>query len=177
MILKKEFYFIRHGQTDYNTSSQKVDHDDVSLNSVGFQQAKAVEPIMANLSIKSVCFSPLKRAKETKEAIAARLQAAYYEIAELRECSTQIWNDMTSCGAYAYHDSRDHVRNFMQRTLSGINQALSYEGPALIIAHGGIHWAMCCLMSITGHEWAIDNCLPVHFSLTSEGNWKARKLA
>lgn len=63
MIHKKEFYFIRHGQTDNNVSVDKVDHADVSLNAVGLKQAEDLEPIIARLPIKSVCYSPMKRAK------------------------------------------------------------------------------------------------------------------
>ncbi len=59
MILKKEFYFIRHGQIDYNISNCKLDHEDVSLNAVGFQQAKGIASVFKNLPIRSICFSLL----------------------------------------------------------------------------------------------------------------------
>lgn len=174
MLIKKEFYFIRHGQTDYNVSNHKVDHEDVSLNAVGFQQAKDIEPIIATLPIRSVCCSPLKRAKETKETISKRLQLTHYEMPELGECSLQVWSDMTKYGSFQSSD--EHVKIFMQQTLHGINKALSCEGPVLIVAHGGIHWAMCCLMGIENHEWIIDNCLPIHF-FPEDHLWKARKLS
>lgn len=176
MIHKKEFYFIRHGQTDFNVSNAKVDHDDVSLNAVGFKQAQAVEPIMAILPIKSVCYSPLKRAKETKEVITSRLQVQHHEIPDLGECTMQIWDDMTASGVHALNSPHNHVKAFMQQALNGINQALSQEGPVLVVAHGGIHWAICCLMGISSHDWLIDNCLPVHFLVETEGHWIARKL-
>ena len=38
MILKKEFYFVRHGQTDYNISKDRKDLDhpfDITLNDTG----------------------------------------------------------------------------------------------------------------------------------------------
>jgi len=39
MITKKEFYFVRHGQTDYNLKTVKVDHPShVSLNETGRRQ-------------------------------------------------------------------------------------------------------------------------------------------
>lgn len=176
MIVKKEFYFLRHGQTDYNISDRKVDYEDISLNAVGFKQAQEVEPIVAKLPIKSVCFSPLKRAKETKEKVILRLQVSEYEISELEECSRQVWNDMISSGKRAYESSYPHVVNFMQRALNGIDKALSYDEPVLIVAHGGIHWAFCCLMGIEEHEWSIDNCIPVHFFKETQGRWKAQKL-
>lgn len=176
MIIKKEFYFIRHGQTDYNILPCKVDHEDVSLNATGFQQAQAVEAVIATLPVKSICFSPLKRAKETKDAIALRLQATHYETPDLGECSLQVWSEMTTLGSKALQSPHPHVKSFMQKTLNGLNNALSCEGPTLIVAHGGIHWAMCCLMGISDHDWLIDNCLPVHFYIGSNNQWEAKKL-
>jgi len=176
MILKKEFYFIRHGQTDYNASDLKIDHEDVSLNVIGFKQANEVEPIIASLPVKSICCSPLKRAKETKQIISKRLLAIHHEMHSLGECSFQIWSDMTRSGVTAYYSGEEHVKNFINRVYSGVNEALLLDGPPLLVAHGGIHWAICCLMAITDHDWVIDNCLPVHFFPDDEGRWRARKL-
>ncbi len=177
MIVKKEFYFVRHGQTDYNASDAKVNHADVSLNTAGLKQAQDIEPIIASLPLKSVCYSPLKRAKETKEILSSRLKAVHYEIPELGECTMQIWSDMTTCGQDAHQSTHAHVKAFMNQVIQGINQALSSEGPILIVAHGGIHWATCCLMGITNHNWIIDNCLPVHFTIGCNNQWKAKTLS
>ncbi|MEI8366272.1 MAG: hypothetical protein WCF65_07615 [Parachlamydiaceae bacterium] len=78
-------------------------------------------------------------------------------------------------GAEAYISSQEPVKSFMQQVLNGVNQALSQPGPVLIVAHGGIHWAMCCFMNVE-HEWAIDNCVPVHFFMGENGKWQAKKL-
>jgi len=113
-LLKRIFILSTGGNND----------KDVSLNAVGFQQAKDIALVFRNLPIRSICFSPLKRAKETKEVISKNIQANHYEIPELGECSLQVWDDMTACGANAYHSSHEHVKTFMQKVLSGINQAL-----------------------------------------------------
>ncbi len=45
MIFQKEFYFVRHGQTDYNIieEKRKEDHpDDIPLNETGKNQAKSI---------------------------------------------------------------------------------------------------------------------------------------
>ena len=49
-------------------------------------------------------------------------------------------------------------------------------GTPLIVAHGGVHWAACCIMDIDQHDWIIDNCIVTHFSLKENGRWMARKL-
>lgn len=175
MILRKEFYFIRHGQTDHNKSTPRLDNEDISLNDTGWKQASEIESIIAALPIKTICFSPLRRAKETKEVISARLFAQHCELPDLAECSGQVWEEMTTIGAEAYLTRQEPVKVFMQQVLTGINQALSQPGPVLIVAHGGVHWAMCCYMNVE-HEWAIDNCIPVHFFFGEDGRWQAKKL-
>lgn len=66
--------------------------------------------------------------------------------------------------------------SFLNRVRRGINQALLLPGPSLIVAHGGLHLALCHLMDIEEHEWVIDNCIPVHFFVESTGKWRAKRL-
>lgn len=176
MITKKEFYFIRHGQTDGNLPPNiRKNYGDISLNAVGVSQAMAVESIISSLPIRTVCCSPLKRAKETRDLCCANLASAHIEIQDLSECDAATWGPMTALGALAIHSLDQPIYSFMERVRSGVNEALSKEGPILIVAHGGIHWALCCHLQVE-HEWAIDNCVPVHFFLSETGVWQARKI-
>jgi len=174
MIHKKEFYFLRHGQTDH-ALGLLTDQYDIPLNPFGRQQASAIEGLIASLPVKTICFSPLKRAKETKEITTTRLQANKCEIADLKECTGNIWEEMTSLGPQAHLKATGSVQAFIEQVIKGMNQALSHPGPVLIVAHGGVHWATCCLMDVE-HEWVIDNCIPVHFTLGADERWKAKKL-
>lgn len=176
MILKKEFYFVRHGQTDHNLieAKEKKDHPhDIPLNQNGRNQAKAIEPIIASLPVQVVCTSPMKRAQETKEIITAKLPAAHHQIDDLSECTGLIWKEMSKLGMYSPLPKDGEVRLFMDRIRKGINAALSIPGIPLIVAHGGVHWAACCLMALDEHMWAIDNCTIVHFSISDRGKWTA----
>jgi probable phosphoglycerate mutase len=180
MIMQKDFYFVRHGQTDHNIleGQQKGDHaGDVPLNEAGKGQAKAIEPLIRLLPIRTICSSPMKRAKETKDIIASRLQVPHFEIDDLGECSAWIWKEMKRLRIQSLPPTSGDVGLFIDRVRNGINHVLSLPGPPLIVAHGGIHWAICYLMSIEKHEWAIDNCAVVHFSIDENGKWIALKLA
>ena len=180
MIFKKEFYFVRHGQTDHNLleGKHKSDHSgEIPLNQTGREQAIAIEPIVSLLPIQTICASPMQRAQETKKIVAARLQAPHYEIENLGECSSEVWKNMASLGMYSSVPLEGEVFLFMERVRAGINHALAFPGPALIVAHGGVHWAACCLMGIEKHAWTIHNCGVVHFSIDDQGKWIALKLA
>jgi probable phosphoglycerate mutase len=180
MILKKEFYFVRHGQTDHNLHcgiQKGEDHPaDIPLNETGKNQALLIEPTIASLPIQTICASPLKRVQQTKEIIAPNLQVEHHIIDDLSECSALIWKEMVRHGMYSSLPQEGIAREFMDRILRGINQALALPGPTLVVAHGGVHWALCCLMGIQEHEWAITNCLPVHFSVGEQNQWIAKKL-
>lgn len=175
MIHKKEFYFVRHGQTDHNLTGNLTDSSDIPLNEHGIKQAIAIEQLISSLPIKTVCHSPLKRAKETKNIVTSKLRVPEYEIADLAECSGTIWKEMTHGGKKAYLNAHDSVKIFMDQVKNGINTALLYDGPVLIVAHGGVHWALSCLIEAE-HAWSIDNCVPMHFYLEDGELWKVRKL-
>ncbi len=92
-IIRKEFYFLRHGETSHN-AEQILSDDDVSLNGNGVKQAEAIKDVISEFPIKTICFSPLKRAIETKNIAAKRLNCRAIEIEELRECSGSVWTEM-----------------------------------------------------------------------------------
>jgi uncharacterized phosphatase len=179
MIPKREFYFVRHGQTDHNISegNLKEDHPiDIPLNQTGKEQAAEIESIIALLPVKTICASRMRRAQETKNIITSRLQSPHYEIHDLGECSSEIWREMTKLGMHSSPPTDSPAFLFMEQVRRGLCDALSLPGPCLIVAHGGVHWAACCLMNIKHHEWSLENCGVVHFSLDVNQQWIAKKL-
>lgn len=179
MIPKREFYFVRHGQTDHNLNDQKnkTDHPpDTPLNQRGNEQAAEIEPLVALLPIKTVCASWMRRAQETKTILMNRLQVPDYEIKDLGECTHEVREEMIQIGMYSPPPNEGSSSLFMERVRNGLYQALSFPGPCLIVAHGGVHWATCCLMNIQNHNWRLENCGVVHFSLDENERWVARKL-
>lgn len=175
-VIKKEFYFIRHGETNHNLNLVSADHVDVPLNPTGRIQALSVKPVIEKLPIRTICVSPLLRALETKEIIAQHLPCDVIVVEELRECTTEVWIKMNQIEEKPHVEPCTTVHHFMERSIAGINRALSYPGPVLIVAHGGIHWAMCHRMQVRQHEKKIGNCVPVHFYLSNDLQWQARYL-
>jgi len=175
-IVKKEFYFIRHGETDHHLNLVSADEVDVPLNNTGRNQALSVQPVIEKLPIRTICVSPLLRALETKEIIAQNVACQVVVIEELRECTGEIWTKMNLIDDIPGHTPCEIVHHFMEKTIAGINKALGHPGPVLIVAHGGIHWAMCHRINVRDHDKKIGNCVPVHFYLAEDHSWQARKL-
>lgn len=70
MIPYKPFYFMRHGQTDYNKENRCMGSLDIPLNSIGEQQAYDALKILNGLSIARLVSSPLQRAYTTAKVVA-----------------------------------------------------------------------------------------------------------
>ena len=72
MILAKEFYFVRHDQTDHNISKDQYKGDHVStipLNETGRKQALAIQPIIATLPFHAVYSSLMNMKKPWKTSV------------------------------------------------------------------------------------------------------------
>lgn len=64
-------YLMRHGQTDWNTVHRMQGRSDIPLNAVGRRQAKLAAQGMDRIPIDRILTSPLRRARQTAQAVAA----------------------------------------------------------------------------------------------------------
>jgi probable phosphoglycerate mutase len=67
------FYLIRHGESLYNAEGRIQGQSDVALSPSGLLQAQAIAGALSGQAIDAVFASPLRRALQTAEPIAARL--------------------------------------------------------------------------------------------------------
>ena len=160
------FYFIRHGETDWNHQHIRMGLQDIPLNEKGIEQAHHVSTWLNNLEVSSIAVSPLKRALETAKIISLTIHKPITLIHDLREC---CWGAMEGQPA---HDGKiekwlagetypggEAVHDFEKRVLSGFKQALSLPGPVLIVSHGGVYCAIQRLISLP--FLAVRNCVPI----------------
>jgi broad specificity phosphatase PhoE len=73
-IPKRNFYFLRHGQTDWNAQGRFQGHSDIPLNALGLSQADDAARLLAPCPIDLVVASPLVRARKTAEIVNAQLR-------------------------------------------------------------------------------------------------------
>ena len=70
MIPHKSFYFIRHGETEWNKLNLYTGSKDIPLNQTGIAQAKKAALLLKNKDIAHIVSSKLMRASQTAEIIA-----------------------------------------------------------------------------------------------------------
>ena len=63
--MKKTFYFVRHGETDWNVLGKLQGQTDIPLNENGIKQARALSERIKDLKVDYIFSSPLSRAYNT----------------------------------------------------------------------------------------------------------------
>ncbi len=86
-------FLARHGETDYNAQSRFQGRLAVPLNGVGRAQAAALAQRAAPLGFVALWCSPLARARETADIVAAVLALDPREDPRLVETDTGDWTD------------------------------------------------------------------------------------
>jgi probable phosphoglycerate mutase len=85
MIPPHRFYFLRHGQTDWNREGRYQGTSDIPLNAAGIAQAHAAARRLAAVAIDCIIASPLIRARKTAEIVAEQRAIAIHTEAGLVE--------------------------------------------------------------------------------------------
>ncbi|MDR0774396.1 MAG: histidine phosphatase family protein [Rickettsia sp.] len=82
----KPFYFLRHGETDWNRQHVYMGSQDIPLNQTGENQAREASHILGKKDIKHIVTSPLIRAYRTAEIVNEKLKVDITIVLELAEC-------------------------------------------------------------------------------------------
>jgi broad specificity phosphatase PhoE len=84
-IPRRSFYFLRHGQTDWNVEGRFQGHTDIALNALGLAQAASAAQALAGCPVDIIVASPLVRALKTAAVVAERLGKPLFVDSELKE--------------------------------------------------------------------------------------------
>lgn len=159
-----KLYFARHGESEANLldefSNRGLKH---SLTARGREQAVGLAQKLAGVAVTRVFTSPLLRATQTAEIVAARLGAPYQIVDALREYDCGVLegkSDPTSWAEYqrvqdewllhrrwesrseggeSFIDMRARFVPFIDQVVAGGN---AVPGDVLLIAHGGLYRCM-----------------------------------
>ncbi len=90
-------YCIRHGQSTYNAEGRIQGQSDIPLSELGFRQSEAAAQALAQLPIDALFCSPLIRAFQTGESVAAALGLPIQIDDRLKEIHAGIFQDKRRC--------------------------------------------------------------------------------
>ncbi|MBU8539403.1 histidine phosphatase family protein [Falsiroseomonas tokyonensis] len=149
MLHPTAFWFLRHGETDWNAQGLSQGRTDIPLNHVGEAQAARAARTLAGIAIASIVASPLVRAHRTAEVAAAALGLPVTLDADLAEVNFGSqeglpmgdWYDDWIAGDYT-PDGAETFAELRDRAVRGVNRALALPGPVLVVAHGALFRAL-----------------------------------
>lgn len=179
----KSFYFLRHGQTDWNKDHRLQGATDIPLNDQGRSQAEAARQKFAVMSLDVIIASPLSRAKETAEIIAtgrgikvvtdSRLTEKYHGLIEgmtKQEVASKppetlfhmpLTSDWTGRHMPLQAELIDDVG---VRAAAAITEHLSSYAGQNILLVGHSAWFCALVYKLTGEVMSCDNAHPYFFS-------------
>jgi broad specificity phosphatase PhoE len=173
----KSFYFLRHGETDWNRQQRIMGQSDIPLNKTGVLQAKTVAEKIQVLAIDAIVTSPLKRAYETAEIIGNKIRQPVFIENDLQEFCWGVMEGKVK-GDCSYKDTpfepekwwkqgivptgAEAFSEFVSRAVKATNYHLPLYQSILFVAHGGI--IMAILAAISKPPQRVDNTALFHFT-------------
>ncbi len=180
-LLERPFWFLRHGETDWNREHRTQGSTDIKLNETGVAQAAQAAALLGQHGIAVVYCSPLQRARRTAEIVAAALGVEVREHADLREANfgahegevMGAWFAAWAAGE-AVPEGGESFADVRARAEAAINHVLLNPGPALIVGHGGFFRTVRAAMGFSAAV-RTPNGVPLQ-CVPADGAWRIEPL-
>jgi broad specificity phosphatase PhoE len=149
-------HLARHGQTAYNAEGRFQGHLPVPLDDTGREQARKLAGTVADVEVRALVCSPLARARETADIVAARIGLEPEEDPRFAETDTGDWTGRSFAEVKA--EDPEGFRRFevsdpefrypggesfaeqSDRVQDGLRELRARSGalPALVVCHRGV---------------------------------------
>ncbi|MBL8675817.1 MAG: histidine phosphatase family protein [Alphaproteobacteria bacterium] len=160
------FYFVRHGETNWNKEARIMGQKDIPLNEKGMEQAKNAAKLLKMVNFTLILSSPLIRAYKTAEIIADQTHKPIVVIEELKEVSLGIregdikgeWLEEWKRGAKI--KGAESYTEFTARAQRAFKEALLHPTPVLIVAHNAVYGGIQEALKVQKRD--IENGIPLY---------------
>jgi broad specificity phosphatase PhoE len=150
------FWYLRHGETDWNAQGLSQGNVDIPLNPTGIAQARAAAQHLRNRGIASIVSSPLSRARVTAEIAAEALGLPVMLDADLREVAWGAQEGQPMAGSWfadwvagtAEPSGAESFAALRRRAIAAVNRALTRPPVVLVVAHGGLFRTLRAAMGL-----------------------------
>lgn len=187
-LLARPYWFLRHGETEWNARHLSQGRTDIPLNDTGLAQAQAAGKVLAALFAQGerpfsyIVSSPLVRAFATAEHVqkavreGAGVDLPVYRDTDLQEVCFGVqegkpmgdWYNPWIEGQFV-PEGGERFDELRQRAVQGVNRAHEQEeGTPLIVAHGALFRALRDAMGLEVNV-RLANATPVMATPQDEG--------
>ena len=192
----RRFWYLRHGETDWNARGLSQGRSDIPLNETGLaQSARAAAALALNADryapVGRIVSSPLGRALRTAElveeamvktghprlpiAIDPDLQEVCFGVQEGQPMGD--WYDSWIAGDYT-PEGAEIFADLMSRAAAAVNRATAGEGVVLIVCHGAMFRALRAVMNLPANV-RLPNAVPLWLEpgADQESPWSLTEVA
>jgi broad specificity phosphatase PhoE len=158
-LARVPFWFLRHGETDWNARNLSQGNVDIPLNPTGIAQAHEAAALLRHRGIATIVTSPLSRARVTAGIVGEALGLAVAVDEELREVAfgTQEGQPMTEwfplwiAGEWT-PEGAETFAALRRRAVAAINRATARAPAVLVVAHGALFRALRSAMGLEPNQ-------------------------
>ena len=156
MLPRIPFWFLRHGETDWNARGLAQGNVEVPLNEAGIAQAHAAAALLRGRAIRSIVCSPLGRARETAAVVQQALDLPVEIEDGLREVRFGAQEGQPMAGEWFVEwiegvTTPEGAETFVElraRAVAAVTRATARPAPVLVIAHGALFRALRAEMGL-----------------------------
>ena len=192
-LIARPYWYLRHGETDWNAQGRSQGRTDIPLNSTGIAQAEAAGLLLArhwtdHSPIVRIVSSPLIRARRTAEIVADQLAAhgaprfdITFDDGLMEVCfgdeegkAMGTWYDSWIAGDYTPANGESFAA-LRERAVAAVNRALTPEGVPLIVCHGAMFRALRSAMHLKPNV-RLANATPIWAEPGATPQWSLTAL-
>ena len=161
------FWFLRHGETDWNAQGISQGNVDIPLNATGLAQARAAAEKLRNRAIATIVSSPLSRARVTAQFVGEALQLPVAVDPDLREVAFGAQEGQPMSNWFAHWVSGEFTPEgaetfaaLRRRAVAAANRATTQPPAVLVVAHGALFRSLRAAMGIEPNM-RTQNAVPI----------------
>lgn len=166
-LTRTPFWFLRHGETDWNARGISQGNVDIPLNATGLAQARSAANMLRHRGIATIVSSPLSRAKVTADIVAEVLGIPVQIDPDLREVAFGVQEGQAMSDWFAgwlqgtfTPEGAESFAKLRQRAVTGLNQALALPPVVLVVGHGALFRAIRSAMGVEPTR-RTQNAMPI----------------
>ena len=178
------FWFLRHGETDWNARGISQGNVDIPLNAIGIAQARAAAERLRHRGIATIVSSPLSRARVTAEIVGEALGLPVATDPDLREVAFGVqegrkmdgWFADWVSGAFTPEGGETFVA-LGHRAVAAANRAIAQPPAVLLVAHGALFRSLRSAMGLEPLP-RTQNAVPIFCEPPCDGatGWSLRPM-
>lgn len=161
------FWFLRHGETDWNVQGISQGNVDIPLNPTGVAQARAAAEKLRDRGIATIISSPLSRARVTADFVGEALGLPVAIDPDLREVSFGVqegqkmadWFPGWLAGEFT-PEGAETFAALRRRAVAAANRATAQPPAVLVVAHGALFRSLRHAMGIVPNM-RTQNAVPI----------------